>query len=194
MLKPQWICAAAESLFPTILLLFPPNRKYSLNSISRFLCSVQIPCVCLGQSFYWESRWKRGWFHRNCSLWSRDTDWKCSASFSCAWLWRQVLQKKYTKTEGTWRCFVRAGTDRLKRRGLKACEAEGKWKRENNQPADLLYLFQSCHRRLLQKSNAALIKEVNHFPALRFECDWGFFYFWRTNQVVIKNFIRQKHF
>ena len=75
--------------------------------------------------------------------------------------------KKYTKTEGSWQCFVRPGNDKLKKKGLKA-------RRHRSRNAKLRIIRKEIYCTyskavtpcLLQESNAVLIKEVNHFAEL----------------------------
>lgn len=79
--------------------------------------------------------------------------------------------KKYTKTEGSWQCFVRAGNDKQeKKKASKPGGSGGNAKKKKNLRIIRKEIYCTYSKAvtpcLLQGSNAVLIKEVNHFTEL----------------------------
>lgn len=146
----------------------------------------QSKCFCS------QSRLRLGWFHSNSCLWRRNKSGEDVASFLSEWLWRQVLHRKYTKTEGSWQCFVRAGNDKLEKKGLKARRQRRKNAKKVRIIREEIYCAYSKAVTpffLLKESNTVLIKEVNHFSRA-LTC--GVIAFSEApNKVVIKNFTCQ---
>ena len=127
----------------------------------------QSKCFCSG------SRLRRGWFHRKRSLWRRNG---CRRRRCFLSLWvalKTGTWKKYTKTEGSWQCFVRAGSDKQeKKKASKPGGSGGNAKKKKKKNLRIIRKEIYCTYSkavtpcLLQGSNAVLIKEVNHFPEL----------------------------
>lgn len=100
------------------------------------------------------------------SLWGKNKNGTDIASIFSGSLYRQVLHKKFTKTEGSWQRFVRVENDKLKEklRSPEAAEKMPNW--EKSESRCNVLLFCSCHTLLSTGKETVLIKEVSHLLKL----------------------------
>lgn len=164
-------------------------RGVSLENVFAWFAQTYVQQIWQSKCFCSRSRLRHGWFHRNNSLWRRNKTWK-RRCFLSLWVALETgTWKKYTKTEGSWQCFVKAENDKLKRKASKPGGRGGNAKRRIIRKEIYCTYSKAVTPCLLQESNAILIKEVNHFSRA---LTYSVIAFSKVpNQVVIKNFICQ---
>lgn len=144
----------------------PPPPTRPLNPCTYILFKIvfawfpqtYIHWIWQSKCFCSQSRLRLGWFHRSSSLWRRNASRKDIASFSLWVALKTGTWKKYTKTEGSWQCFVGAGNDKLKR---KASMPGGRG--ENAKLRIIRKEIYCTYSKAVTTCNAVLIKGVNHF-------------------------------
>lgn len=140
----------------------PPLKSmhiYFIPKCFRLISSNVHPLNLTEQMF--QSRLRLDWFHSSSSLWRRNASRKDIASFSLWVALKTGTWKKYTKTEGSWQCFVGAWNDKLKR---KASMPGGSG--ENAKLRIIREEIYCTYLKAVATCNTVLIKGVNHFLQL----------------------------